>query len=80
MFLQIGKKGILNSYQNRCFLIIDSNNEKLIHHILHLGYILSSKQDKTPDFVSSFSMIFTLSSIHLMPQAFFCLGKHICIY
>ena len=52
MFLQIGKKDILNSYQNRCFLIIDSNNKKLIHHILHLGYILSSKQDKETFLIS----------------------------
>ena len=39
IFLWHGKEVVPNSYQKNCFLIINSNNQELIHHIHYLGYI-----------------------------------------
>ena len=37
--LQVDKKSLLNNCQNSSFLLINSNNQELIHQIHYLGYI-----------------------------------------
>ena len=34
MFLRLEKKALLYSYQNKCFLITNSDKQELIHNIL----------------------------------------------
>ena len=36
--LQLGKKAVLNSYQDNCFFIINFDNQELIHYIYCLEY------------------------------------------
>ena len=42
---KLDKKALLNSYEDSFFLIINSDNQELIHHIHCIEYKLSSKQD-----------------------------------
>ena len=66
---------VLNSCQNKCFLIINSNNKELIHHIHFLEYIFYHWN--FVDFISFKSMIFNLDSTHQISFKYFSFNKTI---